>query len=151
MAWRIWIIWRIIFCITYSRLLWICLKNHGVKTDNPSIRIYVNKIENIITFRIKTGYYLELLTHETMKSFGSTESEITKDKNASHFSSNEKTIFSFIDIISLHNFSSSLNRIYLFSIFVLLIFSWNPVCIAFSFDTFCDSSEICSKLDDNWQ
>ena len=37
------------------------LKN---ETDNPSIRIYVNKIENGITFKIKTGYYLELLTSE---------------------------------------------------------------------------------------
>ena len=34
--------------------------------DNPSVRIYVNKIENTINFKIKTGYYLELLTPETM-------------------------------------------------------------------------------------
>ena len=27
------------------------LKKHGEKTDNSSIRIYVNKIENRITFR----------------------------------------------------------------------------------------------------
>ena len=38
------------------------LKRHGEKTDNPSIRIYLNKTENRITFKIKTGYYLELLT-----------------------------------------------------------------------------------------
>ena len=37
-------------------------KKHGEKTDNPSIRIYLNKTENIITFRIKTTYFLELLT-----------------------------------------------------------------------------------------
>ena len=30
---------------------------------------------------MKNGYYLELLTLETMKLFGSTESKITKDKN----------------------------------------------------------------------
>ena len=47
----------------------------------PSIRIYVNKIENRITFKIKTGYYLEVLTPETMKLLRSTESKITKDKN----------------------------------------------------------------------
>ena len=29
-------------------------------TDNSSIIIYINKIENKITFRIKTVYYLEL-------------------------------------------------------------------------------------------
>ena len=34
-----------------------------------------------MTFRIKTGYYLELLTPETMKLFGSTKSKITNDKN----------------------------------------------------------------------
>ena len=57
------------------------LKKHCGNVDNPSIRIYVNKIENRITFRIKSGYYLELLTPETMKLLGSTESKITKDKN----------------------------------------------------------------------
>ena len=29
--------------------------------------IHVNKVENRITFKIKTGYYLELLTPETIK------------------------------------------------------------------------------------
>ena len=33
--------------------------------------MYINRIENRITFKIKNGYYLELLT----------ESKITKDKN----------------------------------------------------------------------
>ena len=41
----------------------------------------MNKIENTITFKIKNGYYLELLTPETMKLFGSTESKIIEDKN----------------------------------------------------------------------
>ena len=36
------------------------LKKHGEKTVNPSIRIYINRIENRIAFKIKTGYYLEL-------------------------------------------------------------------------------------------
>ena len=35
------------------------LRKHSENIDNPSIRIYVNKIENRITFKIKTGYYLE--------------------------------------------------------------------------------------------
>ena len=33
-------------------------------------------------FKIKTGYYLELLTPETMKLLGSTKSNITKDENS---------------------------------------------------------------------
>ena len=32
--------------------------------------------------KIKTGYYIEVLTPETMKLLGSTESKITKDKNS---------------------------------------------------------------------
>ena len=57
------------------------LKKHSENVDNPSIKIYVNKIENRITFKIKNGYYLERLTPETMKLLGSTESKITIDKN----------------------------------------------------------------------
>ena len=57
------------------------LKKHSENVDNPSIRIYVNKIENRITFTIKDGYYLARLTPETMKLLGITKSKITKDKN----------------------------------------------------------------------
>ena len=42
------------------------------------MQIYVNKIQNRITFKIKNGYSLELLTTETMKLLGSTENKITK-------------------------------------------------------------------------
>ena len=48
---------------------------------NPSIIIYVSKKENRITFKIKTGYYLELLTPETMTLPVSTKSKINKGKN----------------------------------------------------------------------
>ena len=81
MEWYVWITWWIIFCYRYSRLFWVYLKKHGKKIDNPLIRIYINKTENRITFKIKIGYYLELLTLETMKLLGSTENKITKDKN----------------------------------------------------------------------
>ena len=37
------------------------------------IQIYVNKIENRITFKIKNGYRLEILTKETMKLLESTK------------------------------------------------------------------------------
>ena len=57
------------------------LKKHRENTDNPSIRIYVNKVENRSTFKIKTGHHLELLTTETMKLLRSTENKIIKDKN----------------------------------------------------------------------
>ena len=67
------------------------LKKHGEKTDNPSIRIYVNKIETRMTFEIKTGYYLELLTPERMKLLGSIQNKITKEngENVPHLEINE--------------------------------------------------------------
>ena len=64
----------------FKIILIIFLRN-SENFDNPSIKIYVNKIENWVTFQIKNGYYLELLTTETMKLLGSTENKITKDKN----------------------------------------------------------------------
>ena len=57
------------------------LKKHGENTNKPSVQIYVNKIENRITFKIKDGYSLELLTPETMKLLGSTENKISEGKN----------------------------------------------------------------------
>ena len=58
------------------------LKKHSESVDNLSTRMYINRIENRITFKIKNGYYLELLKPETMKLLESTESKITKDKNS---------------------------------------------------------------------
>ena len=43
--------------------------------------IYLDKVENGVTFKIKTGYYLKLLPFETGKLLGSTKIEINKDKN----------------------------------------------------------------------
>ena len=54
--------------------------NYGENTVNLSIRIYINEIENRVTFKIKTGYYLEILTPEIMKLLGNTKSKI-KDEN----------------------------------------------------------------------
>ena len=57
------------------------LKTQGEKAANPSLRIFINKIKKRISFKIKTGYYLELLTPEIIKLLGSTKSKITKDEN----------------------------------------------------------------------
>ena len=43
--------------------------------------IYINKIENRITFKIKAAYFLEFSTPETIKLLGSTKSKITKHEN----------------------------------------------------------------------
>ena len=52
------------------------LKKNGEKAINPSIRTYIKKTEDRITFKIKTGYYIELLTPETMKLLGSPKSKM---------------------------------------------------------------------------
>ena len=57
------------------------LEKHEENIDNPSVWIYVNKIENRITFKIKKGYSLELLTPETMKLLRSSKNEKNEDKN----------------------------------------------------------------------
>ena len=63
------------------------MKKNNESIDNPPIRIYRKKIENIITFQITIGHYLELLIPETKKLLGSTKNKIAKaknDKNAPH-------------------------------------------------------------------
>ena len=67
--------------ILYQILKIFILKKHGENINNPSVKIYINKTENRITFRIKNGYSLELLTPETRKLLGITENKITKQKN----------------------------------------------------------------------
>ena len=77
------------------QISWIYLKKHGENFDKPSVKIYVNKMENRIIFKIKDGQNLEnritfkiknwqsleRVTPKTMKLLGSTENKITKDRN----------------------------------------------------------------------
>ena len=57
----------------FKIILNISQKKLEKSNDNPLIKIYVNKTENKITFKIKKGHYLQLLTHETMKLLESTK------------------------------------------------------------------------------
>ena len=57
------------------------LKKQEKNIDNLLVKIYANKIENRITFKIKNGYSFELLMPETMKLLGSTKNKISKGKN----------------------------------------------------------------------
>ena len=43
------------------------IKKHETLSENLSVHIYPNKINNRIIFKIKNGYKLELLTPDTMK------------------------------------------------------------------------------------
>ena len=60
-------------------------------TDNPPTKIYINKIENRGTFKIKTGYYLDLFTTEPKKLLGSTKQKIIKGKNSGNLPNPEIT------------------------------------------------------------
>ena len=81
----------------FKIILNIFFKKHEKLTDNPSIRIYINKIENRITFTIKRGYYLKLLMPETMKLLGSTDKTAAKDKNGENIHHLEIT-----DVVLVH-------------------------------------------------
>ena len=51
---------HILLMITIEDYFEFIIKKHETLTDNPSIKIYSNKIKNRIVFKIKTGYKLEL-------------------------------------------------------------------------------------------
>ena len=56
--------------------------DNNVRNDKQKlVMINKNKIVNRVTFKRKTGYYLEFLSPGTMKLFGNTKSKITNDKN----------------------------------------------------------------------
>ena len=72
---------------------YVALSNLSIEYtwNDPSTRIYINKIENIITLKSKTRYYLELLIPEIMKLLGSTKGKITKNENSENVLHSEIT------------------------------------------------------------
>ena len=85
-----------ILCQIFKIILNTFQKKHQKNTNRLSVQIYVNKIENRITFKFTDGYSLELLTPETMKLLGSTGNKITKDKNGEivpHLETTEVSLF----------------------------------------------------------
>ena len=87
------------------------MKKHGKNTNKTSIRTYVNKIENSITFKVKNGYSLELLTKETMKLLGSTENKITKSKNGENVLHLEITEVELVHCSMVNNDSQQNSRV----------------------------------------
>ena len=57
-------------------------KKHETIADGSPVLIYVNKINNRIVFKIKSGYKLELLSKETMRLLGSSANTTDSDKNS---------------------------------------------------------------------
>ena len=58
------------------------IKKHETIGEIEPILIYANTINNRIVFKIKSGYKLELLSRETMKSLGKAKDTIDADKNS---------------------------------------------------------------------
>ena len=55
-------------------------KKHETLTYKSPIQIYSDKIQKIITFKIKSKYYLELLAPETVKQRGSNKRRATEEE-----------------------------------------------------------------------
>ena len=62
-------------------MFWIYIKKVWGKTVYHSVIIYINQIENRITFKIKTWCYFELLNSKTGILLARAKSQLTKDKN----------------------------------------------------------------------
>ena len=69
-----------IFSIRYSRLLWVY--NQKVLCKNPPIRIYVNKIDKRIRFRIKTEHFLNFWRLKHWNYSKALKKEINKDEHS---------------------------------------------------------------------
>ena len=52
------------------------IKKHETLSDNPPKRLHVNKIENVISFKVKSGSYPKLLKLETTELLENTENKI---------------------------------------------------------------------------
>ena len=70
----------LILCQIFKVILNI-IKKHETLTTIPSIRVYINRINNRLFFIIKDEYNVELQTAETIKLFGGTKKLIDKIKN----------------------------------------------------------------------
>ena len=65
--------------------------------DNPPMKIYLNKIENKIKIKIKTGYYLELVTPERMTLLRTIKNKTKKNENAYNVPR-----FEIAEVVSVH-------------------------------------------------
>ena len=73
------------------------VKKYETLTKNPPVQIHRNEIKNMIVFKIKTGYKLELLSLETMKLLGSTKEDVDQDKDGEHVPKLES-----VEVVLLH-------------------------------------------------
>ena len=93
----------------FNIILSTSFKKYETVTDNSAVRIYVNKIGNRITFKIKPGYYIQVSMPETMKLLGSIKTKVTKDKSGKNMSYLEITelLLSYWNIVDIIQTSST--------------------------------------------
>ena len=82
--------WDIQDCFEYI------IKKHETITNNPAVRIYVNKI--MIVFKIKTGYKLELSSPEAIKLLRSTKKDVDQDKYGEYAPNVESVEVVFVEV-----------------------------------------------------
>ena len=73
-----------------------------------------------MTFKTKTGFYLKLLTPETMKLLGNTKSNITKDENGENMSRLEITEVVIIHCNIVKNNYQKISRVFIFFLIIHL-------------------------------
>ena len=73
------------------------IKKHKTIADNPPIHIYVNKINNRIVFKKKTGYKLKLLSEETQRLLDS-----TKQHNGENCSNDNVPNLESVEVVLMH-------------------------------------------------
>ena len=73
--------------------------------------MYINKIENRITFKIKSGYDLEILIRETMTLLGSIEKNINKGKNVENIPQLEITEVILVNCNLVKNTFEEISRV----------------------------------------
>ena len=74
MKWWVWITWLFLFKIICSRLYQVHHKKNEKLATNPFTRIYINRINNRLMFKIKDRWYkLELRAPEIINLIGSTK------------------------------------------------------------------------------
>ena len=91
--------------ILFKIILIISSKYEKV-TNKPSMIIYVNNLENKITFKIKAGYYLQPLMPKTMNLLECPKNKTTKDENGENVPRLQITdvVLNHCNIVKLHKF-----------------------------------------------
>ena len=72
------------------------IKKHEALPTNPTIHVYINRVNNGLVFKIKNEYKLEMQMPETMKLLGSTKKSIGKTKNGENVPN-----FEVVEVVSI--------------------------------------------------